>query len=309
MSTLIPVNEIYMSHEFNCRGWFIEADCADLAASIKDIGLQQPITVRELRAVAVKDSPSEQQLIDKGFKYHLIAGHRRFTACKMVGMLEIPAEIKPWTMTDDESHDLNAIENIQRKQLNMQQEAHAIRHLVKKGLTATEIGRRLGVGTAWATVRYMLYALPEEIQVMAGKDLLTGKDIRHLYKERGATQFNLLRMAAELRDARISHKEREPERLLKTKKPQSKTLKRQRNVSEIRQLIDQIQDAMSKFDRDAVISGEDWISLQGNSVITKVLAWATGEISNQELWASIVSLGKLHNYLVIEPTYLEDVIA
>ncbi|MDR0993457.1 MAG: ParB/RepB/Spo0J family partition protein [Verrucomicrobiota bacterium] len=111
----------------------------ELADSIKAKGLLQPVLLRR------RD--------DDGFE--LIAGERRYRAAQLAGLSEIPALLQE--ATDVDSMELALIENIQRADLNLMEEAEGYRTLVQAGLTQDEIARR--VGKARATVANMLRLL------------------------------------------------------------------------------------------------------------------------------------------------------
>ena len=102
----IPVADI-VANPYQPRKIFSEEELADLAESIKHVGLIQPITVRQA---------------DPGFE--IIVGERRFRAVKMTGMTHIPAIVV--SITDEQSAALALIENIQRQDLNFIEEAEAL---------------------------------------------------------------------------------------------------------------------------------------------------------------------------------------
>jgi ParB family chromosome partitioning protein len=111
----------------------------DLAASIREHGVLQPILVTE-----VLDG------------YQLVAGERRFRAAEMAGLERIPAVVR--NIADRSQLELALVENIQRADLNPMEEAHAYRQLVDEfGLSQEEIAKR--VGRARATIANTLRLL------------------------------------------------------------------------------------------------------------------------------------------------------
>lgn len=109
------------------RTLFDEEALAELAESIREYGLIQPVTVRKL---------------DSGY-YQLIAGERRWRAARMAGLNEIPARI---IEADDRlATELALVENLQREDLNPVEEAQGYRTLMEEyGLTQDEAAQRVG---------------------------------------------------------------------------------------------------------------------------------------------------------------------
>ena len=121
----------------------------DLAASLKEDGLLQPVVVTKSD--------------EKSGRYILIAGERRWRASQMAGLREIPAIVK-----EGASHDLlrlALIENIQRADLNIIEEAEAYQSLIKDyGLTQEQCAERVGKDRTTVTNALRLLVLPREIQ-------------------------------------------------------------------------------------------------------------------------------------------------
>ena len=129
-----------------------------LASSIREHGLLQPILVREY---------------GEG-RYQIIAGERRFRACKLAGLTEIPAII---VERDDKSAaQLALIENIQREDLNPLEEAQAYRALATDyGMTQEEISEKVGKSRSAIANAMRLLDLPEEVlALVATRELSAG---------------------------------------------------------------------------------------------------------------------------------------
>lgn len=109
---MVPVNTI-VPNRFQPRQVFDERGIEELAQTISDHGLLQPIVLREYE--------------DK--KYEIIAGERRFRAVNSLHWQEVPAIIE--TLSDDETASLALIENLQREGLSPIEEAQAYRSLMK----------------------------------------------------------------------------------------------------------------------------------------------------------------------------------
>lgn len=130
------------------RRAFSEEGLNELAASIRSIGVIQPVTLRKL------DEDS----------YQIIAGERRYRASQMAGLLSIPAYIK--IADEDETMEMALIENIQREDLNSIEIALAYQTLIKTlGITQEQLSERVGKKRATVTNYLRLLKLPAEVQM------------------------------------------------------------------------------------------------------------------------------------------------
>lgn len=147
------------------RREFDKAALQDLAISIMEYGLMQPITVRQTGA----------------FDYELIAGERRLTACKSLGMTYIPAIVMKADDTD--SAILALVENIQRENLNYIEEAEAYCTLIEEhGLTQEELADKLGKGQSTIANKIRILRLSPEIRKILAENSLTERHARALLK-------------------------------------------------------------------------------------------------------------------------------
>ncbi|MDR2412839.1 MAG: ParB/RepB/Spo0J family partition protein [Rickettsiales bacterium] len=145
------------------RKTFTENELEDLAASIKEKGVLQPILVR-----AVKGRPHA---------YEIVAGERRFRASKMAGLAEIPALVK--TLTDDNALELALIENVQRENLNPIEEASAYKNLMEKcGYELTDVSRMIGKSQSHIRNMMRLLDLPNKIKEMVGQGAISASHAR-----------------------------------------------------------------------------------------------------------------------------------
>lgn len=124
-----------------------------LAESIDNQGLLQPILVREV-------------MIDDEKKYELVAGERRLRAVRdILGIERIKAIVQ--VMSDNQSEEAALVENIQRQDLNVIEEARAILAIIQKeGLTHEQAAKRLGKSRSDVSNLVRLVRLPEEVQKM-----------------------------------------------------------------------------------------------------------------------------------------------
>ena len=128
------------------RQEFDESRLAELASSIRESGVLQPIIVRSA-----------------GAGYEIVAGERRARAARMAGRRDVPAIIRNYT--NDEVMVLSLVENVQRHDLNPIDKARAYRRLTAQlSVTQEEIAKRLGLDRSSITNMMRLLDLPEEIQ-------------------------------------------------------------------------------------------------------------------------------------------------
>lgn len=159
----VPVqsNEINLKDiivTYNPRKYFDEKALNELAESIKNIGVIQPITVRPVKNNAAK--------------YELICGERRFKACKMAKKTTIPAYIRE--CSDDERIEMAFVENIQREDVREIEIAEAIKGLLDAGKEDFEsIAIRLGKSIKYVRDRYKLNALIDEIKELVNNSSLS----------------------------------------------------------------------------------------------------------------------------------------
>jgi ParB family chromosome partitioning protein len=164
------------------RGDFAEDTLRELADSIRAEGLLQPIVVRP-RA--------------DGAGYELIAGERRWRACRMLGLKRIPARVLQ--VSDTASAVLSLIENLQRDNLNPVEEALGYASLIRDfSLTQEAVAERVGKARASVANALRLLQLEKEIQGYLAKALLsTGHAKVLLAVEAGAARLLLARQSIE----------------------------------------------------------------------------------------------------------------
>lgn len=127
--TNIPIEKIHPDPD-QVRKNFDENKLKELADSIKEKGIQNPIHVR----------PSEQ-----AEEYIIITGERRYRASKIVGLASIPCIVHPEPMTIVEIRAIQLIENLQREDLNIIEKAKGFEALMKDGMSQREVSRNLGI--------------------------------------------------------------------------------------------------------------------------------------------------------------------
>ena len=270
---LVEVSSIFIDHEFNCRGWFSPTDCVDLAKDIAEHGLQQPIIVRP---VTERDPLS----VRNKYKYVTIAGHRRLFSYKINNAELIPAIIKDASITDFAARDINAVENLHRKDLSLWQEALAIRHYVNAGWPEQEIVERINKSRGWVQIRVMLLKMPEEIQQAAHQGFLSQENVRELYKYKD--KGKQLKAAGILVDKKKRGDKRDLFADIRRKEPKRALEKRARKRDEIFDMIFKLQAALNGRPPGSV-DVANVVTVQGNFIGTRLLSWAAGEITNLEI--------------------------
>ena len=150
--TELPVDSIAPNPQ-QPRKDFSESTLTDLASSLRDTGMLQPVVVRRL-----------------GHGYQLIVGERRWRAAKLAGLSQIPAIVRE--ATDAQTLELALIENLLREDLNPMEEAHAYQRLLAEfGWTQDELAQRVGRDRSTIANCLRLLKLPEAVQA----DLRAGK--------------------------------------------------------------------------------------------------------------------------------------
>lgn len=135
----------------------------NLAQSIRENGILQPITVRKRE--------------DK--KYELVSGERRLRAARLVGMVKIPSIVI--NIDDKNSAMFSIIENLQRQSLNFFEEAEAIEKLVGEyAMSREEVAQKLGLAPSTVSNKLRILRLPEEMRFELAKSGLTESHARAL---------------------------------------------------------------------------------------------------------------------------------
>lgn len=158
----IPIMQIAANHN-QPRSVFDEIALADLAASIKERGVLQPILVRPV--------------FGESHLYEIVAGERRWRAAQLAGLTEIPALIK--TMTEENSAEVALIENIQRENLTAIEEAKGYKSLMDKfQYSYADLSRLMGKSDGYLKNIVRLLHLPPEVQDLVNTGALSASQAR-----------------------------------------------------------------------------------------------------------------------------------
>ncbi|MEC9367480.1 MAG: ParB/RepB/Spo0J family partition protein [Pseudomonadota bacterium] len=189
----IPISQVKAS-SLNPRRDFREQDLAELASSIRQRGLVQPVVVRP----APGGKPG----------YELVAGERRWRAAQRAGIHDLPAIVR--TLTDKEALEIASIENVQRADLNAIEEAGGSRQLLERfGYTQEELADVVGKSRSHLTNTMRLLKLPDRVQALVrdgqlsaghARALIGREDAEKLAKEIVRRELNVRDVEALVRD-------------------------------------------------------------------------------------------------------------
>ena len=175
------------------RGVFKEDKLDELALSIRNNGIIQPLVVRRT-----------------GDRFQIVAGERRWRAAQKAGLHKVPCIVKD--VNQDDVWELSLIENIQREELNPIEEANAYKNLIEtRELTQEEVAHRVGRDRSSITNALRLLKLPQEIQKLVEEDRLSMGHARALLSVDSVDQQLLLAREITTRELSV----RETEKLVK----------------------------------------------------------------------------------------------
>ena len=159
----VPIEDI-LPNRFQPRLAFDDASLQDLAASIKQHGIIQPLILRR-----------------KNDKYEIIAGERRYKAARMAGLVSVPAIIS--NLSDVQSAEVAIVENVQRKDLTAIEEAKSYQAILDKGyMTQEELAKKMGLSQSAISNKLRLLTLDESVQNAVLKNQISERHARSLLK-------------------------------------------------------------------------------------------------------------------------------
>lgn len=159
----VPIEDI-LPNRFQPRLAFDDASLQDLAASIKQHGIIQPLILRR-----------------KNDKYEIIAGERRYKAARMAGLVSVPAIIS--NLSDAASAEVAIVENVQRKDLSAIEEAKSYQSILDKGyMTQEELAKKMGLSQSAISNKLRLLTLDEAVQKAVINNQISERHARSLLK-------------------------------------------------------------------------------------------------------------------------------
>lgn len=261
------IKDINADSAFNSRGKILPIDVTDLAKDIEKGGLIQPVVVMEY-----------SEPVD-GKKYHLVAGFRRFTAHKVLGLDEIECK-NIGEYNEEEARFINLNENLQRKDLTFMQQAEAVGKVIEsmpsgRDASQQQVMDRLGQSRGWVQVRMMALKLPNEVRnELKREDFASQQDIRDMYSVfLSGDKEALTEMVKNIKDTKLRLMNKKVKKARSQVKP-NKESKRHRRRNEIFQFQDHVR---ANF---------------GNGIVTRTLAWCAGEITTGEYLETLEEYAK-----------------
>lgn len=170
----LAMSKILVREDKNCRDLIHTAEFLDLANSISQNGLLMPIIVRPVR--------TEDKYL--GFEFELVAGFRRFRAHQFNQSELIWAMIDPTIVEDEQFVTINLIENLNRANLTIKEEAKAVKYYMSKGYSRPMIATIIAQPLSWIETRTKFAELPEDAQDVVVEYKFNNNQINQLYKLR-----------------------------------------------------------------------------------------------------------------------------
>ncbi|WP_017471592.1 nucleoid occlusion protein [Amphibacillus jilinensis] len=236
----IPVSEI-LPNRYQPRTIFNEEKIDELAQTIHTHGMIQPIVVREIE--------------DGDKRYEIIAGERRYRAVNTLGWETVPAIIR--NMNDKETASVALIENLQREELTVIEEAKAYERLLTiHELTQEALAQRLGKSQSTIANKMRLLKLPESVQQAILNKSITERHARALIVLKNQDKQEQLLQEVIEKQLNVKQTEERIEKMMQTpvkqKKPRLKGFNKDMRIAmnTIRQSLDMVSDTGVKLETD-----------------------------------------------------------
>jgi ParB/RepB/Spo0J family partition protein len=276
---IIQMDELFLDEEFNCRGKITPGSCLTLAQDIARDSLLQPIGVQ----------PIDMPRPDGGvYRWKVVFGHRRTTACRdILGWKEIKAIVYN-KMSNIEALIVNFSENHGREGLSIAQEAVAVQRIMRAGLSKRDMAKRLQVTSSWLDTRIQLLQLPQYVQSDVVEGRLRLSDVSRLWRlrdDKAEMEAMYKTLVSKTRGEELQ-RDKASKEIEKRHAPSGKAI---RSSSEVIALIQFFREEISTIDGEPA-----------SGIHTRCLAWASGQLSNQELQESIQEFVN-ENALVMAP--------
>ncbi|WP_010630839.1 nucleoid occlusion protein [Sporolactobacillus vineae] len=234
----VPISQI-IPNQYQPRSVFDEGKLHELAVTIKEHGVIQPVVLRPFDG-----------------KYEIIAGERRWRACIYLGWEKIPAIIR--NLDDDQTASIALIENLQREELTPIEEAMAYSRLIDiHGLTQEGLAQKLGRGQSTIANKLRLLKLPPVVQSAILEKKITERHARALIILKDAQKQEKLLKEIIDKQLNVKQTEKRIQRMLNSdasleKKNKSRRMSLSRDsriaVNTIRQSVSMVTDSGLKID-------------------------------------------------------------
>jgi len=266
----VPMDKIYCNDGFNIRGEISFASVVELARDIEARGLMDAITIRPLAHPDAK------------YDFEIVCGHRRFRAHQFLKKDTIPCKVI--RLSDMDASRINILENIHREQLNFLQEAVSVKALSDMHHTVPQISGFLQKSTTWVNQRLALMRLPVQAQELAKLGYLKPQHVFAVDKI--GTMSGKFKFLRDLKDRsrKISSGELIKgiiEKLQAKKKEKSGTVRAKKEIEEMQDLLH---------------------SVFGPSIETRILGWAAGWVSDEELYETVKQVADARGKFFVIPT-------
>lgn len=240
----IDINKIIVNKQ-QPRTVFDEEKIEELAISIKENGLIQPIIVRK-----------------KDKKYEIIAGERRYRACKLAGLKEISCVIENYN--DQEVSTLAIIENIQREDLSPIEEAKAYQSLIKEySYNQSELAKIVGKKQSTIANKLRLLKLSEDVIFAVDRKQITERHARAMLSLPKEKQVDILKEVLK-KQLNVSQTEK-----LINKKPKPKKPKPKKAISQnVKIAVNTINQATKMIEKTGIHLNQEVEDLDDEYVIT-----------------------------------------
>ncbi len=243
VSNEVPIDSVRPNPD-QPRTQFKKEELQELSSSIEAHGLLQPILVRKTGTDA----------------YEIIAGERRWQACKMAGLKKIPICIKE--ADDDNSLELALIENIQRSNLNPIEEAYGYRRLMeRRNMTQSEVAQVMSKGRSTVANALRLLDLPERAQQLLFEEKITAGHARAILSI--PSKEGREKLTQKLVDEKLSVRETEAiARLLSGKKETSESTPRTPTPPAFKSVAKSLRRAFGTNVRVKTVKGKNKIEIE-----------------------------------------------
>lgn len=239
----VPIEYVFPNPD-QPRTNFKKEEIEELGASIEKDGVLQPILVRMVKKNA----------------YQIIAGERRWQACKFIGLKTVPIRIKE--ADDDKALELALIENVQRSDLNPIEEAYGYRRLMeRRNMTQSEVAQAMSKGRSTVANALRLLELPEEAQQLLFEEKITAGHARAILSI--PTKEGRLKLTEKLVAEKMSVREAEAlARLLSGKKPEGNANNRQPIPQSYKKVAKTLRDVLKTNVRVKSSKGKNKIEIE-----------------------------------------------